>query len=88
VIGVGFWDVATCGHDAPAIARAIKHAVAVAGIDHVALGSDFDGSTDEPFDVTGLPLLTQALMQEGFSEDEIARIMGGNVIRLLRQTLP
>jgi microsomal dipeptidase-like Zn-dependent dipeptidase len=88
VIGIGFWDVATCGSDARAIAKAIRHAVAVAGIDHVGLGSDFDGSTTEPFDVTGLPLITQALMEEGFSDAEIAKIMGGNVIRLLLQTLP
>jgi microsomal dipeptidase-like Zn-dependent dipeptidase len=88
VIGIGFWDVATCGSDARAIARAIRHAVDVVGIDHVALGSDFDGATTEPFDVTGLPLVTQALMEEGFSDQEIAKIMGGNVIRLLRQALP
>ena len=88
VIGIGFWDVATCGSDARAIAKAVRHAVDVAGIDHVGLGSDFDGATNEPFDVTGLPLITQALMDEGFSDPEIAKIMGGNVIRLLRQTLP
>jgi membrane dipeptidase len=88
VIGIGFWDVATCGTDAAAIARAIRYAVGVVGVDHVALGSDFDGATVQPFDVTGLPLITQALMEQGFSESDIAKIMGGNVFRLLRENLP
>ncbi len=44
VIGVGFWEVATCGTDAVAIARAIRYTVGVVGAEHVALGSDFDGA--------------------------------------------
>jgi len=88
VIGIGFWDVATCGNDARSIARAIRYTVGVVGVDHVALGSDFDGAVVVPFDVSGLPLLTQALLEQGFSEPDIAKIMGGNVFRLLRETLP
>jgi microsomal dipeptidase-like Zn-dependent dipeptidase len=88
VIGIGFWETATCGRDAKAIAKAIRHAVNVAGIDHIGLGSDYDGAVEEPFDTTGLVLITEALMQEGFSEQEIAKIMGGNVIRLLMEYLP
>jgi len=88
VIGIGFWDVAVCGSDASAIARAIGHAVQVAGVDHVALGSDFDGAINAPFDVTGLPLVTQALQERAFSDAEIDKIMGGNVMRLLHQMLP
>jgi microsomal dipeptidase-like Zn-dependent dipeptidase len=88
VVGIGFWDTAVCGTDAAAIARAIKHAVSVIGADHVALGSDFDGAVAVPFDVTGLPLLVDALLAEGMSDDQIARIMGGNVVRLLESSLP
>ena len=88
IIGIGYWDNATCGTDAAAAARAIRHAVAVVGIDHVALGSDFDGATTMPFDVTGLPLITDALLKEGFSEADIRLIMGGNVVRFLLETLP
>ncbi len=88
VIGIGFWETATCGRDAKAIAKAMRHAVNVAGIDHIGLGSDYDGAVEEPFDTTGLVLITEALMQEGFSEQEIAKIMGGNVIRLLMEYLP
>ena len=88
LIGIGFWDTATCGKDAAAIARAIQYAVGVIGVDHVALGSDFDGAVTTPFDVTGLPLITEALMKQGFSPDDIAKVMGGNVVRFLRENLP
>lgn len=88
VVGIGFWDTAVCGDDARAVARAIVHAVRVAGPEHVGLGSDFDGAVTTPFDASGLPQVTQALLDAGMGEDDIARVMGGNVVRLLRQTLP
>ena len=88
VVGIGLWKTATCGTDAPAAARAIRYAVKIVGIDHVGIGSDFDGSVTEPFDASGWPLLTQALLQEGFSEQDIRKIMGENALRLLRADLP
>jgi microsomal dipeptidase-like Zn-dependent dipeptidase len=88
VVGIGFWETAVCGQDVASIARAIRYAVGVAGLEHVGLGSDFDGAVTTPFDASGLPLLTEALLAEGLREDEIAAIMGGNVFRLLRQSLP
>jgi microsomal dipeptidase-like Zn-dependent dipeptidase len=88
VIGIGLWDTATCGTDVRATARAIRYAASIVGTDHVALGSDFDGSVTTPFDAGGWVLLTEALMQEGFSAEEIRQIMGGNVVRLLSQGLP
>jgi membrane dipeptidase len=88
VVGIGVWDTATCGHDAAATARAIRHAVNVIGADHVALGSDFDGGTTTPFDASGWSLVTDALLAEGFSEPETRKIMGENVVRVLRETLP
>lgn len=88
VIGIGLWETATCGTDAHAAARAIRYAVNIVGIDHVGLGSDFDGAVTEPFDARGWPLLTQALLQEGFSEQDIRKIMGENAIRVLRADLP
>ncbi len=88
VIGIGFWDTAICGEDAAAIARAIKYAASIAGVEHVALGSDFDGSVKVPFDASGVPLITEALIAEGFSDNDIALIMGGNVLRLLSEYLP
>lgn len=88
VIGIGFWDTAVCGEDAQSIAKAIRYAANAVGARHVALGSDFDGSVKVPFDTSGIALITEALLNENFSEDEIAGIMGGNVLRLLSEQLP
>jgi membrane dipeptidase len=88
VIGIGFWDTAVCGTDAKAIAKAIRYTVNLIGIDHVGLGSDYDGAIPAPFDTTGLAQITDALLQEGFSETDIGKIMGGNLIRLLKANLP
>ena len=88
VIGVGYWEAATCGTDARAAARSMRYAANLVGVEHVALGSDFDGAVVEPFDATGVVEITQALLDEGFSDEEVALIMGGNVLRLLSETLP
>ena len=88
VIGIGVWDTATCGNDAAATARAIRYAVGIVGVDHVALGSDFDGAVTTPFDASGWPLVTEALLKEGFSQGDIRKIMGGNVVRVLLEALP
>lgn len=88
LIGIAYFKQAVCGQDAKAIARAVRHAVSLAGVDHVGLGSDFDGAVTAPFDTTGLALLFDALLDEGFSEEEIARIAGLNALRVLREVLP
>jgi microsomal dipeptidase-like Zn-dependent dipeptidase len=88
VIGIGYWETAVCGRDARAAARAIQYAARVVGAEHVAIGSDFDGATTMPFDVTGLPMITDALLKAGMSEHDIRLIMGENVVRVLSQTLP
>lgn len=88
IVGIGYWETAVCGRDARAIARAIQHAVKVVGAEHVALGSDFDGAATMPFDVNGVPLITDALRRAGMSEHDMRLIMGANVARVLSQTLP
>jgi membrane dipeptidase len=88
LIGIGYWETATCGRDAGAIARAIRHAAGVVGVEHVALGSDFDGAVTEPFDTTGLVMITDALLRQGLSDEEIRKIMGGNALRFFRENLP
>jgi microsomal dipeptidase-like Zn-dependent dipeptidase len=62
--------------------------VSVAGIEHVGLGSDFDGAVATPFDTAGLVEVTDALLAEGFGEEEIRKIAGENVLRVLRANLP
>ena len=70
------------------IVRALRYAVDLVGVEHVTPGSDFDGSVQVPFDASGLPLLTEALLQAGFSHTEIEKFMGCNVVRLLQAALP
>ena len=88
VIGIGFWDTAVCGTDAKAIAKALRYTADLVGVDHVALGSDNDGAVTAPFDITGVVEITDALMQEGFNDEDIAKIMGGNTLRVLKELLP
>jgi membrane dipeptidase len=57
------------------------------GIDHVALGSDYDGATTVRFDTSKLVQVTQALLDAGFSEDEVRAAMGGNALRVIRAGL-
>jgi membrane dipeptidase len=88
VIGIGLWETATCGTEANATTRAVRYAVNIVGVDHVALGSDFDGGVTVPFDASGWPLITEALLKQGFSEQDIHKIMGENVVRVLLEALP
>jgi membrane dipeptidase len=88
LIGVGYWDTATCGTDARAIVRAMRYVSDRVGAEHVALGSDFDGAVTEPFDTTGLAEITDALLEAGYSEQEIRMIMGENVVTFLKTNLP
>jgi membrane dipeptidase len=64
----------------------LDHAVRVAGIDHVGLGSDFDGVFDLPDglqDVTRLPWITYGLLKRGYTEAAIYKLLGGNALRVL-----
>jgi membrane dipeptidase len=67
----------------------IDHIVKVAGIDHVGLGSDFDGvsgATPQGMDsAADLPKITQALLDRGYSAEDIKKILGGNVLRVFRE---
>ncbi|HEY0114993.1 MAG TPA: membrane dipeptidase, partial [Allosphingosinicella sp.] len=67
--------------------RALLHAVRVMGADHVGLGADWDGGggVQGMEDITALPRITARLRREGFAEADIAKIMGGNLLRVLRQ---
>src|SRR6202023_3192856 len=65
----------------------IDHAVKIAGIDHVGLGSDFDGA-NMPYgmeDATKLPKITEALLQKGYSEGDVKKILGENTLRVMTE---
>ncbi|WP_077145185.1 dipeptidase [Sphingopyxis sp. KK2] len=83
LIGIGYWDAAVCDTSPASIAKAMKHVRDLVGIQHVALGSDYDGATTVRFDTAQLVQITQALIDAGFSDDEIRAAMGGNAIRVL-----
>jgi len=88
IIGMGYWADVTCGDITPrGIAKMIKAAVEAIGEDHIALGSDFDGNVTTAFDTSELPALTHALLQEGLTEAQIAKVMGGNMLRVFRERL-
>ena len=84
VIGIGYWDAAICSTKPSEIARAIAYVRDLVGIDHVGLGSDFDGAVTTGFDISQLIEVTQALVDRGFTPDEIRKVMGGNVLRVIR----
>jgi membrane dipeptidase len=87
VIGIGYWDAAVCDTSPKSIAAAMKHVRDLVGIEHVALGSDYDGATTVRFDTSKLVQVTQALMDAGFTPDEIRAVMGGNALRVIRAGL-
>ncbi|HWR79719.1 MAG TPA: dipeptidase [Pseudomonas sp.] len=88
IVGIGYWDGAVCAPSLENIIKAIRYTVDLIGVEHVALGSDFDGATTMPFDTSALVQITQGLLDAGFSEADIAAIMGGNLRDLLLETLP
>jgi membrane dipeptidase len=71
-------------------ADCIDHIAKVAGIDHVGIGSDFDGIPSVPSgleDVSKMPNLTAALLKRGYSEKDVQKIMGGNFLRVVREVV-
>ncbi|WP_242530309.1 dipeptidase [Nocardioides aromaticivorans] len=88
VVGVGYWDAAVCDLTVDAVVDAIDHVVEIAGVETAALGSDYDGATTVGWDTTHLAAITQELVDRGYDDTEIAAIMGGNTLRVLRAVLP
>jgi microsomal dipeptidase-like Zn-dependent dipeptidase len=88
LVGIGYWDGAVCDPSPAGVVRALRYAIDLLGISQVALGSDYDGATAVLFDVGELPVLTQAMLQAGFTEAEIRAVMGENIKRFMLDNLP
>lgn len=88
LIGVGFWDGAVCDPSIENVAAEIVYAVNLLGAEHVALGSDFDGTVTTTFDASELAALTQELMDAGLDDETIRAVMGENAIRFFLENLP
>jgi membrane dipeptidase len=88
LIAIGYWNMAVCDASPRGVAKALTHVKNIAGIKHVALGSDFDGAVTEPFDTAQLSQVTQALIDAGWRDEDIYLAMGGNALRLFAQSLP
>lgn len=88
IIGVGYWDATACDYSPAGIARSIRYGIELMGLEHIALGSDYDGAVTTSLDTSELAALTQAMLDQNFTEAEIRAVMGGNMLRFLREQLP
>ncbi len=88
LIGIGYWAGAVCDFTPQGVVKALRAAITLVGVDHVALGSDYDGSTEVHFDTAELAILTQEMLAQGFSEIEIRKVTGENVQAFLLRNLP
>ena len=88
ILGIGYWDAAVCDFTPAGIVKAMRYAIDLMGIEHVALGSDYDGATAVLVDTGELAALTQAMLDAGFTESEIRAVMGENVKRYLLENMP
>lgn len=88
LIGVGYWKAAICDATLEGIVGAIRYGIDLVGVEHVALGSDFDGSIAAPLDTSELAALTDEMLSQGFSKGEIRAVMGENTVRFFAKNLP
>jgi len=88
LIGIGYWDGAVCEIEPAGVVRSLRHAIELLGVDHVALGSDYDGGTTVAFDTSELAALTHEMRTQGMTEAEIRSVMGENLVRFLGDHLP
>ena len=88
LIGIGYWDGAVCDTTPRGIVAAMSHVRDLVGVEHLALGSDFDGAVVTRFDTSELSLLTEELLVQGFTDAEVRAVMGGNALALFRNGLP
>jgi len=89
IVGVAFFNKALCGnatvHD---LVKTIKYIVDLIGEDHVAFGSDFDGAVSTPIDVRGIDQIIQVMLDTRFTEKQIEKIVGKNIVDFMLRNMP
>jgi microsomal dipeptidase-like Zn-dependent dipeptidase len=88
LIAVGYWAGAICGDTPKDVVSAMQYGLELVGEDHLSLGSDYDGSITAGFDASELVALTNEMLNSGFTETQIRKIMGANMFKFLSQNLP
>ena len=88
LIGIAYFPGAIGSNGLSGIVKAMVYVKALIGVEHLALGSDFDGSVTTPFDVRGMPMLADEMLKTGFTEEEIRAVFGENLQRFLMKWLP
>jgi membrane dipeptidase len=88
LVGIAFFKEAVGGESLRDVVEAIHYTCERIGVEHVAIGSDFDGVVHTPIDAAGFGRLARALLSSGISAGDVEQIMGGNALRFLGRTLP
>lgn len=88
LIGIGYWEMAVCDTTPDGVAKMLIYGANKFGVDHIALGSDFDGTIKAQFDTSELAALTDALLKRGMSAEDIRKVMGENQIAYFLKHLP
>ena len=88
LVGVGYWAGAICDPSPRHLVRTLRYAIELLGVEHVALGSDYDGAVEVAFDSGDLAQITAEMLKQGFSEYEVRRVMGENMRDFLLSQLP
>ncbi len=88
LVGIGLWKPLFVELMQKQLQKSIRYVADKIGVTKVALGSDFDGAIGTHFDVTGLPLIVNALQKEHFTRAEIELILGGNIRNFFLENLP
>jgi microsomal dipeptidase-like Zn-dependent dipeptidase len=88
LVGIGYWDGAVCDTTPAGVVKSLRYAIDLIGADHVAFGSDYDGTTTVRFDASESAALIDAMLKAKFTEDEIRKVAGENTLRFLDAALP
>ncbi len=88
IVGIGYWEGAVCDISPAGVVKSLRYAIDLIGVDHVALGSDYDGTTTVSFDASESAALIEAMLQAKFTQEEVREVAGANVLRFLAEALP